>query len=119
MQFAQQAAIANNQTPYFCLCPNANVYIENTLPNIEQFRNNNVHITLGTDSLASNTSLSIIEEIKTIQQYFPLIPLAEILQWATLNGAKALEMDNHLGSFETGKKPGIIVWNNTQIKRLV
>jgi cytosine/adenosine deaminase-related metal-dependent hydrolase len=116
--FVQQAAVANNQTPYFCLCPNANVYIEDTLPNIELFRNNNVNLTLGTDSLASNTSLNIIEEVKTIQQHFPLIPLTEILQWATLNGAKALEMDNHLGSFETGKKPGIVLWNDTAIHRL-
>ncbi len=119
IQFVQQAATANSQIPYFCLCPNANLYIENTLPNIELFRKNNVHITLGTDSLASNTALSIIEEVKTIQQHFPLIPLAEILQWATLNGAKALEMDTYLGSFEAGKKPGIVVWNDTQIKRLV
>ena len=119
IHFVQQAAIANNQTPYFCICVNANSYIENTLPNIELFRKNNVHITLGTDSLASNTSLSIIEEIKTIQQNFPAIPLAEILQWATLNGAKALEMDAHLGSFETGKKPGIVVWNDNEVQRLV
>lgn len=119
MQFVQQAAIANNQTAYFCLCPNANLYIENSLPNIELLRENNATITLGTDSLASNTSLNIIDEINTIQQHFPLIPLAEILQWATFNGAKALNMDNELGSFEIGKKPGIVLWNQSNIQRLL
>ena len=93
---------------FFCLCVNANLYIENTLPPIEMFRKNNCNIVLGTDSLASNWSLSIFDEIKTIIKNFPGIPLKEILQWATINGAKALEMENELGSFEKGKKPGII-----------
>jgi cytosine/adenosine deaminase-related metal-dependent hydrolase len=32
-----------------------------------------------------------------------------MLSWATLNGARALQMDKHLGSFEKGKKPGIVL----------
>jgi cytosine/adenosine deaminase-related metal-dependent hydrolase len=55
---------------YWCLCPNANLYIENRLPDISLFRAASCHITLGTDSLASNHQLSILEEIKTIQKYF-------------------------------------------------
>ena len=43
-----------------------------------------------------------------ISQNFPHIPLQSVLQWATINGAKALGMDNSLGSFEVGKKPGIV-----------
>ncbi|MFM2363851.1 MAG: hypothetical protein RLZZ316_2753, partial [Bacteroidota bacterium] len=42
------------------------------------------------------------------QQYFPAIPLATILQWATSNGATALGWQNTLGSFEKGKKPGVV-----------
>jgi len=58
--------------------------------------------------LASNHELSIQTEIHTIQNQFPQIPLKEILQWATLNGAKALGFDNRLGSFEKGKQPGMV-----------
>ncbi|HPH22406.1 MAG TPA: amidohydrolase family protein [Chitinophagaceae bacterium] len=104
---------------FFCLCVNANLYIENTLPNIELLRKNKLNITLGTDSLASNHSLNLLDEMNTIQQHFPQIPLAEILQWATLNGAKALQMDDTLGSFEKGKKPGVILIQNKQAKRLI
>jgi cytosine/adenosine deaminase-related metal-dependent hydrolase len=75
------------------------------------FRLNESNIVLGTDSLASNHSLSIADEIKTIKKFFPAIPLEEILGWATLNGAKALEMDNSLGSFEKGKRPGIVFFD--------
>jgi cytosine/adenosine deaminase-related metal-dependent hydrolase len=96
---------------FFCLCVNANKYIEDALPPIELLRKNNCEIILGTDSLASNWSLNILDEIKTIRKNFPSIPIAEILQWATSNGAKALQMDDQLGSFEKGKRPGIILIN--------
>ena len=93
---------------FICLCVNANKFIEDAFPPIEMFRKNNCTIVLGTDSLASNWSLSIFEEIKTIQKNFPSIPLEEILKWATSNGAKALQLDHKLGSIERGKKPGIV-----------
>lgn len=101
--------VEGRSTIFFCLCPNANLFIENTLPPIDLLRKNNSTIILGTDSLASNHQLSIRSEIKTIQQYFPAIPLEEILGWATINGARALQMDTSLGSFEKGKRPGWVV----------
>jgi cytosine/adenosine deaminase-related metal-dependent hydrolase len=97
----------------FCLCVNANLYIENALPPVELLRANNCSIVLGTDSLASNHSLSIADEMKTIRKHFPHIPLAEMLQWATANGAKALGMDDVFGSFEPGKQPGVVVMNES------
>jgi len=113
--FVKQADIdfiletSNAKKTFFCLCVNANLYIEDTLPPIEMLQKNNCAIVLGTDSLASNWSLNILDEIKTIQKNFPAISLQEILQCATINGAKALNMENKLGSFEKGKKPGVIL----------
>ena len=105
---------------HWCLCPNANLYISGQLPNIDLLMNNDCNIVLGTDSLASNHQLSILEEMKTIQKHFPQIKMEKMLQWATSNGAKALQMDTLLGSFEKGKKPGVIkVENNfTSVSRL-
>jgi cytosine/adenosine deaminase-related metal-dependent hydrolase len=101
---------------FFCLCVNANQYIEEAVPPIELFRKNDCTVVVGTDSLASNWSLNILDEIKTIQKYFPQIPLEEMLQWATLNGAKALGMENELGSFEKGKKPGAVLINENELE---
>lgn len=92
----------------FCLCPNANLYIENNLPPIDLLVKNDCTIVLGTDSLASNHQLNMLEEIKTIQQYYPKIELQTLLQWATSKGAAALQMKEKLGSFEKGKKPGLV-----------
>lgn len=101
----QQESTAVN----WCLCINANLFIERAVPPVDLFRTNNCRIVIGTDSLASNWSLSVLDELKTITQYFPTIPLEEQLQWATLNGARALQMDAALGSFEKGKKPGVVL----------
>jgi cytosine/adenosine deaminase-related metal-dependent hydrolase len=97
---------------FWCLCPNANQYIEQTMPPIELLRSNGANIIVGTDSYASNWSLNILDELKTIQKYNPQIPLDEMLGWATINGAQALQMSKHLGSFENGKKPGVVVIEN-------
>ena len=94
---------------FFCLCPNANLYIEKTLPPLDLFRENKCEIVLGTDSLASNHSLDIMSEIRTIKKNFESVPLEEMLKWATWNGANALKMDRVLGSFEKGKRPGVIL----------
>lgn len=92
---------------YWCLCPNANLFIETKLPDIGIFYKNNCLVTIGTDSYASNKQLSVLEEIKTIQKNNASIPLNELLKWGTLNGACFLEINKNYGSFEKGKKPGL------------
>lgn len=109
--FANEYAATNGLQLVYCLCPNANLYIEEKLPPIDLFIRHNCNIVLGTDSYGSNRQLSITSEMAAIHKHLPDIPIATLLQWATLNGAKALHWDNDLGSFEKGKKPGV-VWLN-------
>ena len=102
--------IRSSQTPVsFCLCPNANLYIEQTLPPVDLFVKNDITWVIGTDSLASNHQLSILDELKTLHQYFPHLSLSLLLKAATDNGATALGMEKELGSFEKGKKPGVLL----------
>ncbi|MEO5893842.1 MAG: amidohydrolase family protein [Ferruginibacter sp.] len=102
--------LQNSNAMYYCLCANANKYIEQKIPPIGLLRQKRCDIVLGTDSLASNWQLNILEEIKTIQEETGFqVPLEEILQWATINGARALQLDHLAGSFEKGKKPGIVL----------
>jgi len=104
-----QAVQKEMPNSFWCICANANQYIEQTMPPIELLRSQKVNIVMGTDSYASNWSLNMLDEIRTIQNHLPQIPLEELLGWATINGAKALQMDKGLGSFEKGKKPGIVL----------
>lgn len=98
----------NHPLTFYCLCINANLYIEDALPPVNKIRKLTANIVLGTDSLASNHSLNIMDEITTIKKHFNEVKDEELLRWATLNGAKALMMDDQFGSLEKGKKPGII-----------
>jgi len=106
-----QAAQYWNSRAYWATCPNANLYIENRLPNYQAFLDCNAKVTIGTDSLTSNWQLSILEEMKTIQRYQSYVPFETLLQWATLNGAEALGMEQELGSLEVGKSPGLVLLN--------
>jgi cytosine/adenosine deaminase-related metal-dependent hydrolase len=103
-----QWAETQHSNLHWCFCPNANLYIENTLPDFMQFYTQGARCCIGTDSLASNHSLSILDELKVIAAAAPGIPAATLLKWATAGGAAALNMPQ-IGSFERGKKPGVIL----------
>ena len=115
-----------HQKLFWCLCPNANLYIENNLPDVGMLKEENLKITLGTDSLASNHQLNILTEMQILQDE-KHISFSESIKWATLNGAEFLGIANQFGSLAVGKKPGIVlialnedlqIKKETKIKRL-
>ncbi len=91
------------------LCPNSNIYITGSLPPADLLCEKQATVAIGTDSLASNTQLSVLEEIKTLSQHFPQIPLTVLLEWATLGGATALNKQQELGLILPGKKTGLVL----------
>ena len=119
--FAQKTSSNNGQHLFWVVCINANQYIENALPPVPLLRQLKNTIIIGTDSLSSNHSLSILDELSSIHKHFPSIPFSELLQWATYNGATALQMEDTLGSFEKGKQPGILLLSEEldNVKRLL
>jgi aminodeoxyfutalosine deaminase len=110
--------IRSTENTFLVLCPNSNLYIENQLPPVPLFRDENLNICIGTDSLASNHELSVLAEMITLQMNFPEIKLEELIQWASINGAKALQIDEKFGSFEAGKKPGVNLISGIDFKMM-
>ena len=98
--FTKKKDISDN---YYCTCPKANLHIENSLPDYSIF--NVEKLCVGTDSLASNNSLSILEELKIIQENSDF-DLNTLLKISSKNGAEALGFSD-LGTFEKGKTPGV------------
>lgn len=92
---------------YWCFCPKANLYIENSLPNLSLFDNSNAKIVIGTDSLASNTNLSIVEEINAFKTKFTDYSIEKLLRAATYEGSRALGIENKFGTIAKGMKPGL------------
>jgi aminodeoxyfutalosine deaminase len=93
---------------YWCLCPNANLYIENALPDIDLLVSEDANLCIGTDSLSSNHQLCILSELYTIKQHYPHISWETLLNWGTYNGAYALKMHDITGSLTVGMQPGIL-----------
>ncbi|MBW4891162.1 amidohydrolase family protein [Mucilaginibacter sp. HMF5004] len=113
---------------HWCFCPNANLYIENRLPKVDLFVEQGFNITLGTDSLASNNKLCILNEMKMLQQKFDGLTLEQLIQWGTINGARFLGIDDSKGTIEPGKTPGLNLLSNldglkitqaTTVRRLI
>lgn len=102
----------------FVLCPRSNYYIEATYPPAQMLRSMGARIALGTDSLSSNTSLSMVEEVKWLSHHNPEIPLNEILTWATAGGAQAIGMGGEIGSFEVGKQCGAVLLTDVDFGKM-
>ena len=77
-----------------------------------------VNVALGTDGAASNNDLDLLGEMRTaallgkgVAQNAEAIPAQTALRMATLNGAKALGLDDQIGSLETGKQADVVAIN--------
>ncbi|MDR2936693.1 MAG: amidohydrolase family protein [Rikenellaceae bacterium] len=94
----------------WALCPRSNYYIGRNYPNTALMTapGNDLNLTVGTDSLSSNRSLQMIEELKCLVRERGVKEL-DAIRWATLNGAKALDLDHEIGSFDVGKSPGAVL----------
>ncbi|MBR4872106.1 MAG: amidohydrolase family protein [Alistipes sp.] len=99
------------------LCPESNRYISRLTPPVAMLRDMGARIAVGTDSLASARSLSMIDNLRQLGDIAPT-PLNELLTWATLNGAIALGIDAEKGSFEVGKRPGMVVIEGADLQNL-
>ncbi len=103
---------------HFCTCPRANLYIEQRLPDYRNLIWAGAHLCVGTDSLASNYSLSILEELKVISEHGPIPSLSIMLEWATVNGADLLGFGKELGSIRRGKRPGLNLIENLDLDKM-
>ena len=111
-------SIKDRETYYWCLCANSNLHIENEVPPVNMLLEEGCTIVIGTDSLASNSTLSILEELKTLQQHFPDLSIEDLILWATLNGAKALGEEEKFGKIEKGKKPGLLLLQDVDLQNM-
>lgn len=107
-----EAATQVMKNVYWAVCPLSNIFIHDALPPIDLMRANKLAITVGTDSLSSNDDLDMVKELYCLHSNFPDVPMAEMLEWACLNGARFLAKDDVLGSLAPGKRPGIVLVRN-------
>lgn len=87
---------------YLCLCPRSNAALGLPAPPVLELVSRGVRLCLGTDSLASNSDLSIWGEMRAIREIMPELSPESILSMATVNGAQALGLEDRCGTLQSG-----------------
>ncbi len=93
------------ERPVWVVCPLSNDFISELRPPVDQLLECGSRVAIGTDSLSSNTTLSMVAEMRAM----PEVPLQTRLEWATIGGAEALGMEGVLGRFVEGTRPSAVV----------
>jgi aminodeoxyfutalosine deaminase len=91
-----------------CICPRSNENLHGKLPDLLGMMAAGLRICLGTDSLASVSSLSLWEEMKLVATRYPTVSPAEIWAMATVTGAHALGFSESFGTLEPGRVPAML-----------
>lgn len=88
---------------HLCLCPRSNENLHGRLPDLPALLKASVPLCLGTDSLASVSSLSVFDEMAFLAGRFGQVDPKQILAMATLGGAAALGTENCFGTLQEGR----------------
>ncbi len=98
--------------------PISNMKMANGVAPVPEYVKKGICVALGTDGPASNNNLDMFEEMKVCALLHKVnsmnpstVPAYDVLEFATINGAKALGMEDEIGSIEVGKKADVILVN--------
>lgn len=107
-----------NENIYISHCPISNLKLGCGIANISYMQEKGVMVSLGTDGQGSGSNLDLFESMKYtallqkgINEEPKLLPAYEVLKIATINGAKALRLEEKVGTIEEGKIADIIIIN--------
>jgi 5-methylthioadenosine/S-adenosylhomocysteine deaminase len=97
-------------------CPKSNAKFGHGVAPFEKFLDANLRVGLGSDSVASNNTCDILEEGRFAALFARartggkrLVSAREIIETATLGGARALGLESEIGTLEAGKQADLIV----------
>jgi len=88
-------------------CPKSNAKLRHSVARVRTMRDRGISVSLGTDSIASNDSIDMFQEMRAAMSHG--LTATEVFQMATLEGARALSLDHQLGSLEVGKLADCVV----------
>jgi cytosine/adenosine deaminase-related metal-dependent hydrolase len=89
-------------------CPRSSRHVGVGDPPLEAFYAMGVKVAFGTDSLASVTDLNMFRELAAARKIAPRVSARDLIESATLGGARALGFGEQFGSIEEGKHASLI-----------
>ena len=104
-------------------CPESNLKLASGFCPVKKLMDAGVNVALGTDSAASNNDLCLLGEMRTasllakgVSQDATALNAMQTIKMATINGAKALGLDQQTGSLEIGKYADVIAIDFSSIE---
>jgi cytosine/adenosine deaminase-related metal-dependent hydrolase len=98
-------------------CPSANLKLGSGIAPIPDYLKDGISVSLGADGAPCNNSMSIFTEMRhaaLIQKPIhgpEVMDALSVFRLATIEGAKALHLNNEIGSIEVGKKADLVLLN--------
>jgi cytosine/adenosine deaminase-related metal-dependent hydrolase len=92
-------------------CPRSNGHTGAGAPPIAEFYEAGVRVAVGTDSLASAPDLNVFAELATMRALAPSVPATQLLESATIEGARALGFEADYGTIDPGKVGRLLAVN--------
>ncbi len=96
-------------------CPESNLKLASGFCPVARLLDAGVNVALGTDGAASNNDLDLVGEMRTaallakgVARSASAVPAAAALRMATINGARALGLEEEIGSLEPGKSADLV-----------
>jgi len=102
-------------------CPSSNLKLGSGIAQVAKMLDRGISVSLGADGAPCNNRLDMFTEMRTaalLQKALhgpEALPATRALQMATIDGARALGLENEIGSLETGKRADVIVVDLAQI----
>ena len=103
--------------------PAPNLYLGSGIPPIPESLQTGVNVALGTDGAASNNSTDMLETMKLaaliqkgIHRDASVITAGQVIRMAACGGAKAIGMEDQVGTLEAGKKADMILFDPRHLK---
>lgn len=104
-------------------CPSSNTKLASGICPVPQLLDAGVNVTLGTDGAPCNNTCDLLAEMKLagmlhkVSNMDPtVVPAETVLEMATINGAKALGLEDSIGSLEVGKKADFVVVDTRKVE---
>ena len=111
----EQKILAENNVS-IAINTSSNLKLASGITSFKSYMEHGINLSIGTDGVAANNNLSFLQEIsliaklqKALNDDPTILPAKEIIQIATIGGAKALNKSDWIGSIEVGKKADIIL----------
>ena len=120
---ANEQNILTKNNSSIAINTSSNLKLASGFPSFKSYLKHGINLSIGTDGVASNNNLSILQEIslmaklqKALNDDPTFLPARDMIQIATSGGAKALNKSDQIGSIEVGKKADLILIDTNNIE---